>query len=111
MVIAHNLKEKLSGLKGRPWLGLDVAMVNNHKVRLGLFRGEYGWHKHEDADEFILVMEGKICIQVLGQKDVVLRKGDFAELPKGLKHNLISLEDSYVLVFEPIHMKTERVKP
>lgn len=110
MIASHNLKEKLSDLKGRPWLASDIVMVNNHKVRLGLFKGEYGWHKHDDADEFFLVCEGKITIQIKGQKDVVLRKTDFTMIPKGTEHNLISHEDSYVLVLEPIHMKTERVK-
>lgn len=110
MIISHSLRDALAGLKDRPWQPLDVSILNNHKVRLGFFKGEYGWHKHDDADEFFLVMDGKITIQIKGQKDLILRKNEYAVMPKGTEHNLISVADSYVLVFEPIHMRTERIK-
>ncbi len=102
----ENLKEQLAKIKNQPWKALDIALVNNHQIRLGLFKGEYGWHTHE-ADEFFFVLEGKITIHTKG-RDLVLRKGDYLELHKGTSHNLSSKEDSYVLVVKPIHLKTER---
>lgn len=110
MVKTESLRDKFSNIKGRPWQPLDIETVNNHKVRLGFCKGEYGWHKHDDADEFFLVMDGKITIQIKGQEDVILRKNDYAVVPKGTAHNILSKEDSYVLVLEPIHMQTARVK-
>ena len=108
MVKVENLKEQLAKIKNHPWKALDIAMVNNHQIRLGLFKGEYGWHTHDDADEFFIVLDGKITIQ-LKDKDYILRKGDYMELPKGTAHNLSSKEDSYVLVVKPIHLKTARI--
>lgn len=107
-ISAESLRDKLLSIKGRPWQGLDIAIVNNHKVRLGFFKGEFGWHKHEGADEFFLVLDGKITIQFKHQPHVVLRKGEYAVLPKGTLHNLVSLENSSVLVIEPIHLQTTR---
>ena len=107
MLQVENLKEQLAKIKNRPFQALDIALVNNHQIRLGLFKGDYGWHTHDDADEFFIVLEGKITIQIK-DKDFVLRKGDFLELPKGTPHNLLSKEDSYVLVVKPIHLKTQR---
>lgn len=108
MTKVESLKEKLDSLKDRPWTPLDVGMLNNHKIRLGFFKREYGWHKHDDADEFFLVLKGKIVIK-LKNENVVLRQGEYMLLPKGTVHNLISDEDSYVMVVQPITMKTTRV--
>ncbi|HYV33638.1 MAG TPA: cupin domain-containing protein [Candidatus Limnocylindria bacterium] len=104
----ENLKEQLAKMKNQPWRPFDIALVNNHQIRLGLFKGDYGWHTHSDADEFFIVLEGKITIQTK-EKNFVLRKGDYLELPKGTPHNLSSAENSYVLLVKPIHLKTESI--
>src|SRR5438552_18573001 len=104
----ENIKEQLAKIKNRPFVGLDVALVNNHQIRLGLFKGDYGWHTHADADEFFIVLEGKITIQIKDQ-NLILHKRDYLKLPKGTAHNLSSEANSYVLVVRPIHLKTERI--
>lgn len=109
MIEAGNIRDNFLKLKNRPWQGLDISIFNNQKVRLGYFKGEFGWHQHDNGDEFFLVMEGKITIELKDQKNLVLRKGDFAVLHKGTQHNLVSKEDSFVLVVEPIHLQTTRV--
>jgi len=106
MLKVENLKEQLVKLKNRPFQPLDIALVNSHEIRVGMFKGNYGWHTH-DADEFFIVIEGKIAIQ-LKDKDYVLRKHDYLELPKGTAHNLSSETESYVLVVRPIHLKTAK---
>ncbi len=111
MLKVENLRDQLTKIKGRPFQALDIALVNNHQIRLGFFKGDYGWHTHEGADEFFIVLEGKITIQIKEKdkiKDLVLRKGEYVELPGGTAHNLSSKEDSYVLVVKPIHLKTQR---
>lgn len=109
MIKVENIKEQLAKIKDHPWKPHDIAIVNNHQIRLGLFKGDYGWHSHADADEFFIVMEGKITIHIK-EKDFVLRKGDYLELPKGTTHNLSSKENSYVLTVRPIHLKTEKAQ-
>ena len=107
MLKVENLKEQLAKIKGHPFKPLDIAIVNSHEIRLVLFKGDYGWHTH-DADEFFIVLEGKITIHTKA-KDFLLRRGDYLELPKGTNHDLSSQADSYVLVVRPIHLKTARV--
>ncbi len=106
MLKVENLKDQLESVKGRPWKPLDIALVNNHQIRVGVFKGDYGWHTHEDAGEFFLVLEGKITIQLRHKPHLVLRKNDYVELPKGTAHNLTSEGESYVLVVRPIHLRT-----
>jgi mannose-6-phosphate isomerase-like protein (cupin superfamily) len=109
MDLVESLRDKLQSIKDKPWHPLDIAFVNNHKVRLGFCKGSYGWHKHESADEFFIVLEGKLIIEFKGKGNLVLRKGDYAVVHKGTVHNLVSTENTYVLVFEPIHLQTTRV--
>ncbi len=109
MDLVESLRDKLQSIKDKPWYPLDISFVNNHKVRLVFCKNSYGWHKHETADEFFMVLEGKLTIEFRGKSNLVLRKGEYAVVPKGEVHNLTSLENTYVLVFEPIHLQTTRV--
>lgn len=104
----EEIREKLDKIKNQPWKPLDIAMLNNHKIRLGFFKGEYGWHVHDDADEFFYVLKGKIKIQ-LKDKFLVLKEGGMIILPKGTAHNLFGEPVGYVMVVEPIHLQTKRI--
>jgi uncharacterized cupin superfamily protein len=44
------------------WYNQTLCQVNNSVVRLGVFEGEYHWHKHDKDDEFFYVVEGKLLI-------------------------------------------------
>jgi len=43
----------------QPWFNQTLTTVNDAVVRLGIFEGEFPWHKHDDQDEFFLVLEGE----------------------------------------------------
>ena len=38
--------------------------MNDSVVRLGVFEGEYHWHKHDVDDEFFYVVEGQLLIDL-----------------------------------------------
>jgi uncharacterized cupin superfamily protein len=42
------------------WYNQTLCQVNGSVVRLGVFEGEYHWHKHERDDEFFYVIEGQL---------------------------------------------------
>ena len=33
-------------------------------MRLGIIEGDFHWHKHDDQDEFFLVLEGRLLIDI-----------------------------------------------
>jgi len=109
MIEIQNIRDKLQHIKDQPWKPLDIALINNHKIRLGFCKGEYGWHVHDDADEFFYVLKGKMTIQ-LKDKNLVLREGETATLPKGTPHNLLGSPTAFVMVVEPIHLQTARIQ-
>ena len=108
IIETENIREKLDLIKNHPWKPLDIAMVNNHKIRLGFCKGDYGWHVHDDADEFFYVLKGKLKIELKG-KNLILKEGNTVCLPKGVPHNLMGDPTAFIMVVEPIHLQTRRV--
>ena len=49
------------------WYNQSLCEVNNSVVRLGVFEGEYHWHKHDEDDEFFYVLEGNLLIDLEGR--------------------------------------------
>ena len=52
------------------WYNETLTKVNDSVVRLGIVEGEYHWHKHDRDDEFFLVLEGKLIIDL--EDDIVI---------------------------------------
>ena len=50
----------------------DADSVNDAVVRLGVIEGDFHWHHHDDTDEFFLVLEGQLLIDIEGRETVVL---------------------------------------
>src|SRR6202034_506832 len=48
------------------WFNQTLCQVNGSVVRMGIFEGEYHWHKHDEDDEFFYVVEGKLLIDLEG---------------------------------------------
>lgn len=85
-----------------PWFNQTLTTVNDAVVRLGIFEGEFPWHKHVDQDEFFLVLEGEFSLDVEGQETVTLRQHEGFAVPKGTMHRPRSPRRSVVLMVESI---------
>lgn len=81
------------------WFNQSLALVNDSVVRLGIFEGEFHWHKHDADDEFFFVLEGKLIIELEGK---TLELGPFrgATIPRGVMHRPVSQAKSVVLMIE-----------
>jgi hypothetical protein len=48
-----------------PWVNQTLTSLNDSVVRLAVIEGELvDWHSHEHEDEFFLVLEGKLELEV-----------------------------------------------
>ena len=79
-----NLEEKFS-LLDKPYSPGIVGYVNDYKLQIVKVRGEFVWHKHDDTDDFFLVIRGHLTIQ-LRDRDVELHEGEFFVVPRGVEH-------------------------
>lgn len=93
------LSEAFAGIAA-PWQPHVAGRVNDCLVKLGKFRGEFLWHKHEHEDEMFLVVRGRFTMR-LRDGDVELREGEFIIIPRGVEHMPVAEEECDVLLFEP----------
>lgn len=94
-----NLAEKLSSLDGH-YIPRTVGDLNDYKLVVVKASGEFVWHKHDDTDEFFLVLKGGLTIQ-LRDRDVELGEGDIYVVPRGVEHCPKADEEAHVLLIEP----------
>lgn len=82
-----------------PWFNETLCAVNESVVRIGVVKGEYHWHQHNDLDEFFYVVEGKFIIDLRG-RTVELGPQQGFVVPKGVQHRPRSPERSIILMVE-----------
>jgi mannose-6-phosphate isomerase-like protein (cupin superfamily) len=83
-----------------PWFNQTLTQVNDAVVRLGILEGEYHWHKHDAEDEFFVVLDGQLLIDVEGHGTIVLDKHLGYTVPKGVVHRTRALKKTIVLMVE-----------
>jgi mannose-6-phosphate isomerase-like protein (cupin superfamily) len=81
------------------WYNQTLCRVNESVVRLGVVRGEYHWHKHDEDDEFFYVVEGRFWID-LPDRVVELGPGQGVVVPKGVMHRPWAPERTVILMVE-----------
>ena len=82
-----------------PWWNRTLCAVNDAWVRLGVLEGDFHWHKHDDTDEFFLVMEGRLDIE-LEDRTVSMSPGQAFTVPRGVMHCPHAHGRSVVLMVE-----------
>jgi mannose-6-phosphate isomerase-like protein (cupin superfamily) len=81
------------------WYNQTLCQVNESVVRLGVFDGEYHWHKHDEDDEFFYVVEGQLLVDLEG-KTVALSPRQGLVVPKGVVHRTRATQRTVVLMVE-----------
>ena len=94
-----NLAEKLA-LVDAPFQPAIVGYLNDYKLVVGKVKGDFVWHSHADTDDFFLVLEGRLTIQ-LRDRNVELGPGELFVVPAGVEHCPRSDEGAQILLIEP----------
>jgi mannose-6-phosphate isomerase-like protein (cupin superfamily) len=82
------------------WSPKRIAQINDYDVRIVKVQGEFTWHRHADTDEFFLVLDGQLTIQ-MRDRDVVLGQRDLFVVPRGVEHCPRADVETAVLLLEP----------
>ncbi len=98
-----NIKEKFN-LFTDQWSPKRIGELNGQQILLAKIQGEFVFHKHDDEDELFLVIKGQLVLE-LRDRTVVLNKGEFFIVPKGVEHKPIAKEETHLLLFEPLSTK------
>ncbi|MDA8069492.1 MAG: cupin domain-containing protein [Actinomycetota bacterium] len=94
-----NLAAKLA-LLDKPYEPGIVGSLNDYKLQVVKIKGPFVWHRHDDTDDFFLVLSGRLTIH-LRDRDINLDPGELFVVPKGVEHCPEADEETQVLLIEP----------
>jgi mannose-6-phosphate isomerase-like protein (cupin superfamily) len=81
------------------WWNQTLTQVNDCVVRLGVFEGEFHWHKHDREDEFFYVVEGRLHLDLEGRSVELGPRQGFL-VPRGVVHRTRAPSRTVVLMIE-----------
>jgi mannose-6-phosphate isomerase-like protein (cupin superfamily) len=84
-----------------PWFNQTLTTVNDAVVRLGIIEGDFHWHKHDAEDEFFLVLEGRLLIDLEDRETVTLDPHQGYTVPRGVVHRTRAPGRTAILMVEP----------
>ncbi|CAN5548125.1 cupin domain-containing protein [soil metagenome] len=94
-----NLAEKFALLSG-PYQPAIVGHLNDYKLQIVRVEGAFVWHKHDETDDFFLVVDGQMTIH-LRDRDIELEAGELFVVPAGVEHCPEASDGALVLLIEP----------
>lgn len=94
-----NLAEKLA-LFTSHWDPHVVADYNDNDVMVVRFQGAFPFHLHEDTDDFFLVLDGEMTMELEDSAHSV-KAGELFIVPKGVTHRPKAERECQVLLIEP----------
>lgn len=94
-----NLADKLAQFSSH-WDPHVVADYNGNDVMVVKFQGEFPFHSHPNTDDFFLVLEGEMVMDVEGQS-INLSPGELFVVPKGQTHRPRAVNECKVMLIEP----------
>jgi mannose-6-phosphate isomerase-like protein (cupin superfamily) len=83
----------------KDWQNMSLSRVNDCVIRLGVIKGEFHWHKHDDEDEFFYVIDGLLYIDLEGRTEK-LTQGQGLLVPKRVNHRTRAPERTSILMVE-----------
>ena len=93
-----NLAEKLSTFSEH-WQPRTVGEFNGHDLMVAKVKGEFVWHRHDDTDDFFLVVKGRLVIE-MRDGSVTLGPGELFVVPRGVEHRPVAAEEVHILLIE-----------
>jgi len=81
------------------WVNINLTVVNDSIVRLGIFEGEFHWHKHNLEDELFFVLEGKLLLDMEGETIELIPYQGYT-VPRQVIHRTRAKEKTVVLMVE-----------
>jgi len=83
------------------WSPRIVANFNDNDIMIVRVEGEFVWHDHPDTDDFFMVLDGELDIE-LPDRTVTLHAGEIFVVPKGVQHRPVARKgEARLLLMEP----------
>jgi mannose-6-phosphate isomerase-like protein (cupin superfamily) len=83
-----------------PWFNQTLTAVNDSVIRLGVIEGDFHWHKHDDTDEFFMVLDGELIIDLEDREPVRLSRHQSYSVPRTVMHRTRAPVRTVILMVE-----------
>jgi mannose-6-phosphate isomerase-like protein (cupin superfamily) len=83
-----------------PWFNETLTSVNEAVIRLGVIDGDFRWHKHDEQDEFFLVLDGELLVDIEGADTITLGPHQGCTVPRGVVHRTRAPRRTTILMVE-----------
>jgi mannose-6-phosphate isomerase-like protein (cupin superfamily) len=83
-----------------PWFNQTLTSVNDSVIRLGVVEGDFHWHKHDDTDEFFMVLDGELVIDLEDRDSVRLSRHQSYTVPRTVMHRTSAPVRTVILMVE-----------
>jgi mannose-6-phosphate isomerase-like protein (cupin superfamily) len=101
----------LADLCAEKWWNQSLCKINDCVARLGVFEGEFHWHKHDREDELFFVLEGHLLLDLESgegrpegpngpERTVALGPRQGMVVPRGVMHRTRAPRRTVVLMIE-----------
>ena len=90
---------KLADECAQPWWNQTLCRINDSVARIGVFHGEFHWHKHDTEDELFFVLDGLLLLDLEG-RTVELGPRQGLMVPRGVLHRTRAPSRTVVLMIE-----------
>ncbi len=78
-----------------------VGLHERHPEPVAKLDGEFIWHKHDNTDDFFLVLKGELDIE-LRDRTVTLQPGELFIVPRNVEHRPVARKgEVHILLIEP----------
>ena len=94
-----NLAEKLALLE-KPYAPGIVGFINDYKLQVVKVKGPFVWHKHDETDDFFLVISGRLTIHLRDRK-IELFPGEILSSHAASSIAPTPRDETEVLLIEP----------
>ena len=80
------------------WYNETLCKVNDSVARLGVVKGEFHWHKHDNEDEFFLCIDGVFYVEIENGPTFELKPQQSVCVRRGVVHRTRAPERTTVLM-------------
>jgi mannose-6-phosphate isomerase-like protein (cupin superfamily) len=88
-----------------PWVNQTLARINESVLRLGVVKGEFHWHRHDDSDELFYVVEGRLYVDIEDEASHELGPRQAIVVPKGRMHRTRAADGVIMLMIGAADIK------
>lgn len=93
-----NLAQKLASF-AEHWHPKLVDTIDDYEIKVVKLMGDFIWHRHAEADELFLVLNGALRMD-FRDRQVSVAAGEMIVVPRGVEHKPYAEQECEILLLE-----------